>query len=278
MYKYRILNILIVFNILISLINFSYATELDTNNTANTTGDGRFHSPEALSIPEKDINLKIENLTLGCEVYLMIPSELFEYNMQKFVENNIENEYMLQKQKAEKIKEYYDKKDCLGYINFLKEEGHEINENTLELRHYAFSINDSIEIIGNIDYNNLSYIQFKINSKNNEFKVVMKDYLVNYDCSQITFLIDEYGTKTYIPVSEYNFVQNAEKENLNECNITYTYHTDEDYEEINKAISITYTVIIAILIAIVLLIIILRIIKYRKNKLEIQKRLFWKNK
>ena len=65
---------------------------------------------------------------------------------------------------------------------------------------------------------------------------------------------------------------------MSECNITYTHCTNEDYEEINKAISITYTIIFAILIAIVLLIIIIRLNKYRKNKLEIQKRLFWKNK
>ncbi len=275
MYKYKILNVLIVLNILISLINFSYATESDTNSV---TVDSKFHSPQALAIPEKDVNLKIENLTPGCEVYLMIPTELFEYNMQKFVENNIENEYTIQKQKAEEIKKYYDGKKYLEYIEFLKEEGHEISENALELRHYAFSINKTTEIVGYIDYNDLTYVKLKINPKDNEFKIIMKDYLVDFDCSKIVFLIDEYGTKSYIPVSEYNFVQNAEKKNLSECNITYTHYTNEDYEEINKAISITYSIIFAILIAIVLLIIIIRLNKYRKNKLEIQKRLFWKNK
>ena len=260
---------------MINLINFSYATEPDTNSVVT---DSKFHSPQALDIPQKDINLKIENLTLGCQIYLMIPTTIFEYNMTKFIENNIENEYTIQKQKAEEIKKYYDDKNYLGYINFLKEEGHEIDENKLELRHYAFSINKTTEIVGYTDYNDLTYVKLKFNPKVNEFKIIMKDYLVDYDCSKIVFLIDEYGTETYIPVSEHNFVQNTEKENLNECNITYTYCTNEDYEEINKAISITYFIIFAILIAIALLIIILRVNRYRKNKLEIQKRLFWKNK
>ncbi len=275
MYKNKVLNILIIFIILIGLINFSYATEQNANNIVV---DDRFHTPQALSIPEKDINLKIENLTMGSEVFLMIPIELFDYNMSKFIENNIENEYILQKQKAEQIQKHYEIKDYIGYINFLKEEGHNIDENVLELRHYGFSINDATEIIGYTEYNNLKYIQLKINLKNNEFKIIMKDYLVDYDCSKMVFLIDEYGTETYIPVSEYTFVPNAEKENINECNITYIYYTNEDYEEINKAIFIGYTAIFVILIVIVLLIVIFKIIKYRKNKLEIQKRLFWKNK
>lgn len=276
MYKNKVLKILIIaVTLIIGLINFSYATE---QNTENTVGDDRFHKPQALSIPEKDINLKIENLTMGSEVYLLMPKDLFEYNMSKFIENNIENEYTIQKQKAEKIKGYYDNRDYLGYIDFIKEEGHEVDENVLELRHYAFSINDTTEIMGFIEYEGESHIQLKLNLKDNQFKIVMKDYLVDYDCSKITFLIDEYGTETYIPVSEYSFAKNQENENLNECNIAYTFYTDEDYEEINKAISIAYTVIYAILILIVILIIVLRIRKHRKNRLEIQKRLFWKNK
>lgn len=276
MYKNKVLKILIIaITLIIGLINFSCATE---QNIENTVGDDRFHKPQALSIPEKDINLKIENLTIGSEVYLLMPKDLFEYNMSKFVENNIENEYTIQKQKAEKIKGYYDNRDYLGYIDFIKEEGHEVDENVLELRHYAFSINDTTEITGFVEYEGESYIQLKLNLKDNQFKILMKDYLVDYDCSKITFLIDEYGTETYIPVSNYSFNKNQENENLNECNITYTYYTNEDYEEINKAISITYTVIYAILILIVILIIVLRIRKYRKNRLEIQKRLFWKNK
>lgn len=271
MYKNRILSILICIIMFFSITNTCYSTE------TNTT-DNKFHNPAPLSIPEKDINLKIDNLTLGCEIYLMIPTNLFEYNMNKFVENNIENEYTIQKQKAEKVKEYYDNKDYLGYINFLKEEGHEVGESELELRHYAFSINEAIEIVGYSEYQNLNYIKFKLNSKNSNFKIIMKDYLVDYDSSNIVFLIDEYGTKTYIQVSEYPFITNVEKTNINECNIDYTYHTDEDYEEINKAISISYSVIFAIILLIVIAIIICKTIKYRKNKLEIKKRLFWKNK
>lgn len=272
MYKNRVLSILICVIMLFSITNICYSTEPD-----NTT-DSKFHNPDPLAIPEKDINFKIDNLTLGCETYLMIPTNLFEYNMNKFIENNIENEFTIQKQKAEKIKEYYDNKDYLGYINFLKEEGHEIDENELELRHYAVSINDTIEIVGYSEYNHLNYIKFKLNSKNSNFKIIMKDYLVDYDSSNIIFLIDEYGKESYIQVSEYPFIPNPEKSNINECNINYTYYTDEDYEKINKAINISYFIIFAIIILIVVVIIICKIIKYRKNKLEIQKRLFWKKK
>ena len=44
-----------------------------------------------IDVPEKDINLVIKNLTRGSEVYMLLPEDLVRYNMQKFIDNNIEN-------------------------------------------------------------------------------------------------------------------------------------------------------------------------------------------
>ena len=54
----------------------------------------------AIEIPEKDINLKIENLTRGCTVYALIPESLLQYNMDNFVSNNINNSYEVERKKA----------------------------------------------------------------------------------------------------------------------------------------------------------------------------------
>lgn len=271
MYKSKIIKIVVIFLILIGLISTSYATE-------NNTLDGKFHKIDALAIPEKNINFKVENLTIGCEVYLLLPNELFSYNIEKFINNNLENNYNIQKEKAEKIKEYYDNKDYLGYIEYLEEFGYDVEENELELRHYAICINEKTEIIGYVDYNQTTYVKIKLNMKDNEFKLITKDYLVQYDFSKILFLIDEYGVENYIPVSNYNFVPNSEKNNINECNINYVLESKEDYDSINRAIFISYIIIFIIIFVIVLLIVIHEIKKYKKNKKEIEERLFYKKK
>ena len=56
MYKNKILNILVVFLIMIGLVNYSFATEIEITNTVTT--DSKFHKINALEIPEKDINFK----------------------------------------------------------------------------------------------------------------------------------------------------------------------------------------------------------------------------
>lgn len=273
MYKKKIISILIVFLMLIGVLNYSYGTEPNTNNV-----DTKFHKIEALSVPEKDINFKVENLTRGCEVYLLIPNELLNYNLEKFIENNIENNFLIPKQKAEVLKKLFDNKDYLGYFNFLAEEGFETEENVIELRHYCISINEQIEVIGYVEHNNTTYIKLKINLKDNFFKIIMKDYLVNYEGSKIIFLIDEYGVENYIYTSNYQFTTNAEKTSIEECNINYSLYSDEDYDSINKSILIAYVIIFVIIFLTILGIIIHEIKKHKLHKLEIEKRLFWKEK
>lgn len=276
MYKKIVSSILVCLILVIGVIlNISYATEANITNDTNS----KFHKVEALSIPEKDINLKIENLAPGARVYLLLPDELFNYNLEKFINNNINNDYDVEKRKAEDLKKFYDEKDYIGYIEYFKELGFDINENEIELRHYCFSINETTEIIGYENYNDTKYIKLNISlNKNNEFKLIMKDYLLNYDCSKIKFLIDEYGTKTYISVSDYPFAVNSEKNSINECNINYQFYSTEDYEAINRSIFIAYAIIFIIIFLTVLCIIIYEIKKHQKHKKEIEERLFWKKK
>lgn len=273
MYKNRILNILIIFLVLIGIVNYSYATNQVMNNV-----DDKFHKIDSLSVPEKDINFRIENLTRGCEVYLLFPNELLDYNLGKFIENNIENNFNIQKQKAEELKRLYDQKDYLGYIDLLAQEGFDVDENCMEIRHYCISISETTEKLGYVDYNNVTYVKFKINMKDNFFKLILKDYLTQYDLSKIVFLIDEYGIETYVPISEYQFTENTINNNLDECNINYTLYTQEDYDSINRAIFIGYLIIFIIIAIIILGIILYQIRKHKEKKLEKAKILFWKKR
>lgn len=257
MLKKRILSLIIVFFILINLIfNISYS----------------------ISVPETDINLKIQNLTRGCNVYLLISENLLRYNMEKFINNNINNVYTIEAKEAEELKKFLDKNDYLGYIDYFRETGFEIEKNEIELRHYCFCLGTS-EVIGYLEYDGAKYIQIKINlNDNNEFKLVMKDYLNNYDSSDTKFMIDEYGSITYIDLKNYNFSTNPEQSHVKECNIEYVFYSNEDYDSIEKTTKITYLIIYLILI-IIALIILIKLIKRRKSKKEeVEARKFWKKK
>ncbi len=60
---YKTITIFVIFITLFS--NIVLATEIDTNTT-NTVG--RNHYLQSFAIPEKHLNLKIENLNIGCKV------------------------------------------------------------------------------------------------------------------------------------------------------------------------------------------------------------------
>jgi hypothetical protein len=231
-----------------------------------------------IEVPEKDINLKIENLTRGCDVYLLLPENLIKYNMEKFISNNKDNEFSVEAEEAEKIEEYLDNNDYLGYINYFLEIGFEVESNEIELRHYCFCFGNA-KIIGYYEYNNTNYIQVKINlNDENEFKLIMKDYLVNYDARDIKFMINEYNSITYIDLDDRQFTTNSEKSNITECNIVYNFYSNEDYNEIENSIKITYLIIYIILIIIILIILRKLINKHKIQKEEIESRKFWKKK
>lgn len=232
----------------------------------------------AISVPEKDINLKIINLTKGCEVYILLPESLFGYNLEKFISNNRDNPYELEAKEAEILQNYLSNKDYLGYIEYFKELGFKVENNEMELRHYCFCLS-AAEVIGNYEYNDTNYIQMKIHlNEDNEFKLILKDYLLNFDVSTIKFMIDEYGTKTYIDMDGRIFKQNPEKPHITECNIDFQFYASEEYDSIEKSINLTYLIIYLILI-IIAIIVINKVIKYKKmKKEELEARKFWKKK
>lgn len=232
----------------------------------------------AIDIPERDINLKIENLTRGCIVYMLLPEDLFNYNMQKFVDNNLVNDFATEQRKAEKIKGYLDSKDYLGYIEYFKNEGYECADNAIEIRHYCICLGKS-ELQDSIEYNGKNYIKIKLNlNDNNEFKLIMKDYLTKYENRDVVFLIDEYGSETYFDLGSSEFKVNPENPNITECNVTYTFYSKEDYDSIEKTTQIAYLIIYIILIIITLIILISIIKNHKKKKEEIEARKFWKKK
>lgn len=227
MIKNKILKILLLILIIISILNISCF---------------------AIAIPEKDINLKIENLTQGCNVYLLLPENLLKYNMERFIDNNKDNPYSLEAEKANMIEQYLNNEDYLGYIDFFRELGYPITYNEIELRHYCFCLGDR-EVIGEYEYNGNKYIQIKINlNDQNQFKLITKDYLVGYDLKDIKFLIDEYGTKTYIDLSDKTFNTNSEASNITECNISYEFYSTEDFGEIQRAIDLAHIILIILFI------------------------------
>ncbi len=271
--KIKIISILIIV-VTIFFSSFCFATEVNTTNTTN----GKYHNPAAIAVPEKDINLKIENLTRGTEVYVLLPEALLRHNMEKFVSNNLENPYEIQARVAREIKDYMDKNDYLGYIEYFIESGFEVEPNEIELRHYCFCFGES-ELIDYREYNGSKYIQVKLHlNDNNEFKMIFKDYLEKYDCSGIKFMIDEFGTYSYIDVASYPLTTNRESSNISEYNINYEFKPTEDFESIENATKITYLIIYIILTILVLIILIILIKRHIKKKEEIEARKFWKKR
>lgn len=272
----RKINIIYIL-ILIMIVLFSgvsFATEVNTTNTTDT----KYHNPPSIVVPEKNINLKIENLTRGTNVYLLLPEALLRYNMEKFVSNNLENPYEIQARVAREIKGYMDKNDYLGYVEYFIDSGFEVNPNEIELRHYCFCFGNS-EVIDYTEYNGTKYVQVKLHlNDNNEFKMIFKDYLESYDCSGIKFMIDEYGSYSYIDVASYPLTTNKDASNILEYNVNYEFKAKEDYEDIEKSIKITYLIIYIILTIFALIILVALIKRHIKKKEEIEARKFWKKK
>lgn len=270
--KKKIINIILT--IIIMLSSVSYATEVNLN----TETDSKFHNTNSIQVPEIDINLKIENLTRGCKVYLLLSENLIRYNMQKFVDNNLENDYDMQANIARTIKGYLDNSDYLGYFEYMRKAGFEVEENEIELRHYCFCLGN-FEVVGYTNYNNTQYIQIAIElNDNSEFKVIMKDYLTRYEIRDTKFMIDEYGSVSYIDLENIALTTNQEKSNITECNVTHTFVKTEDYESIEKATNIAYLIIYILLIILALIVLTILVKRHFRKKQEIEDRKFWKKK
>lgn len=272
--KEKIFLISIISIILILFSNIVLATE---GNLTNTSGS-KYHNPDPIKVPEININLKIKNLTKGCKTYVLLSENLLKYNMNKFIENNLENPYIVQAQEARTLKKFLDSEDYFGYVEYFNESGFNVEKNEIELRHYCFCLGKS-EIIGLHEYNGTNYVQIEMHSNdNNEFKVIFKDYLTKYDVRDTKFLIDEYGSKTYIDLNNVSSTINSNSNNITEYNLTHTFYNTEDYEEIEKATDIAYLIIYIILIIITFIILIILIRRHIKKKEEKETRKFWKKK
>ena len=135
------------FALFISLIligNYVVATEVANELIFDNTV--REHPMNAIQVPERDINLRINNLTRDSKVYLYIPIEMLRYNMEKFLNNNMNNDFMIEAWESNDIKELLDKEDYLGYVEYLKKYGFKKESNEIELRHFTFCL-DSVELL-----------------------------------------------------------------------------------------------------------------------------------
>ena len=235
---------------------------------------------EAIQMPEDNINLKIENLTRGTKVYLLLSENLLKYNMEKYISNNLNNPYIIEAEQAEELQKYLNNKDYVGYVNYYKEFGfNQENDNEVELRHYCIAMSDEAEVIGKLEYNNINYVQIRIHlNDQNEFKVIFKDYLVNYNSLDTMFMIDDYGSITYIKTDTAGYITSQENSNIRECNVTHIHCDIEEYNSIEKTTNIVYLIILIILIIIAIVILTLLIKRYKKKKAEKEARKFWKKK
>lgn len=230
----------------------------------------------AIDVPEKNINLKIENLTRGCTVYALIPEALLQYNMRKFIENNINNSYEVERLKAEQIEQYLVNEDYEGYVNYFLELGFTCGANEIELRHYCFCFGESTEYEFT-EINNKNYLKIKLHlSDVDTFKIILKDYFVNYNTGDIEFLVDEYGTTTHVTLDGVPGLRTNETPHILEYNVLYEHTSKEDFEAIERTINNTYLIIFLILILIVIFIIVYAIKKWKADKEEKEMRLFWK--
>lgn len=66
---------------------------------------------DAITVPEIDINLTIENITRGSKTYVLLPIELLRYNMEKFISNNKNNPYLMEAEEADDLQEFLNKQD-----------------------------------------------------------------------------------------------------------------------------------------------------------------------
>ena len=238
---------------------------------------GIFVNPTyAVDVPEKNINLKIENLTRGCTVYALIPESLLKYNMNKFVDNNINNSYEAERLKAVQVKKYMDDKDYEGYVDYFLELGFTCGANEIELRHYCFCFGASTEYEF-VEVKDVNYLKIKLHlSDIDTFKIILKDYFVNTNTSGIQFMIDEYGTVTYISQDGIPGLRSNETPHILEYNVLYEHTSKEDFESMERTINLTYFIIFFILFLIVLFIVIFAIKKWRAEKKEKEMRKFWK--
>ncbi len=236
-----------------------------------------FHQIEALTLPEKDINLQVNNLTRGSEVYLLFPTELLKYNMQKFIQNNIVNEFETEQEIADDLQKLLDKEDYLGYIEYFSNDKYDVASNAIEFRQYCVAIGQN-KAVDYFEYENKKYVKFEINlNENGQYKVILKDYFLDTDCSGIKFMIDEFNTVRYINVSDYQMTTNPDKTAISEYNITIDYVTKEDYNQIELSIKVAYYIIGIIIILTVLLILLHELKKYKKKKEEKKEALFYKH-
>lgn len=234
------------------------------------------NSVMAIEVPEKNINLEIENLTRGSIVYALIPEDLLRFNMEKFVDNNINNTYEVERLKAEKIQDFYNKKDYEGYVKYFLELGFTCGANELELRHYCFCFGASEEYEF-CEEDGGNYLKVKLQlTDNDKFKIILKDYFMRYNIEGIKFLIDEYGTKTYFGLENTNGVINEDVPHITEYNLTYEYVSNEDFEAIERTIDLTYLIIYIILFFVLLFIVNYAIRSWKDKKEEKEMRKFWK--
>lgn len=236
-----------------------------------------FHQIEALTLPEKDVNLQINNLTRGSEVFLLFPTELLKYNMQKFIQNNIVNEFETEQEIADDLQKLLDKEDYLGYIDYFTNDKYDVAPNAIEFRQYCVAIGQN-EVADYHEYENKKYVKFKINlDENGKYRVILKDYFIDTDCSGIKFMINEFNTIRYINVSDYQLTANPEKSAINEYNITIDYVTKEDYDQIELSIKVAYYIIGIIIILTILIILLHELKKYKRKKEEKKEALFYKH-
>ncbi len=236
-----------------------------------------FHDIEALVLPEKDINLQLNNLTRGCKVYLLFPTELLKYNMEKFISNNIENDFDTEKEIAEKLQKYLDKEDYIGYVDFFSNEPYGVKDNEIEFRQYCVAIGKN-EVVDYYDYEDAKYVKFRINLDNeNKYRVILKDYFLNVDCSSIKFMIDEFNDIKIIKVSDYPLTHSQLVSNIDEYNISMDYVSQEDYDAIERAIKLTYFVLLLVAFIIIFGILLFSFSRIRKHKQEKKDALFYKH-
>ena len=259
MLKKILLTITIFFIVLIGILNNCYAID-------------------ALTFPETDVNLRIANINKSCNVYFLLPTEMLKYNMEKFISNNLDNSYDREKSVAEKLQGFLDKEDYLGYFDYFKELGFEVEDNEIEIRHFSIGIGKS-EVQDYEEIDGQKYVRIKIYlNYNNEFKLILKDYLKDYDPRDSKIIIEEYGEKTDINLRNYELTTNELHPNITECNATYEYNPSVDYDEVQKTAKIVYW-ILNIIMLIIAIIVFRSIRKYKKaKKQEVEDRKFWKKK
>lgn len=194
-------------------------------------------SISAMLLPQRTINLTINNLPQNAKVYALISPELLDYNIKDRIKDITNNNSSAHEGELEKLKEFESTKNYLEYVKFLSSEYAINNEynNAFEIRNYYLDLVEASDILDYYEYNNTKYVEILMHFEENKSSIYMSDGLYDYDKLDTKFRIVTSDKEKIISLEaqKYDKIENANRA-LYEANVSTDYNSISDVSSINK--------------------------------------------